>query len=189
VTLADLAADVRALTPSEAAERVVPSTEELTARLSALQRRTAALLRAQATACRRHVEQLGKSRVLRNPQSLIYDRIRRVDEFEALVQRAIRRRCAALRDRLASIACRAEALSPLAVLARGYSVATRAATGETLCNARDITPGELINTRLRLGQVISRVERTTLDSLPIHPPLDDNSGCPVDTSHQRCDHE
>src|SRR5262245_3921059 len=71
VTLADLAADVRALTPSEAAERVFPAAEELTQRLSAIQRRLLAMLRARAAAARRHVEQLARSRVLRNPRALL----------------------------------------------------------------------------------------------------------------------
>jgi exodeoxyribonuclease VII large subunit len=97
-----------------------------------------------------------------------------VDELDALLQRAIRRQFATLRDRLAAIACRAEALSPLAVLARGFSVTTRATSDEILSDARDITQGELLNTRLRRGHVISRVERTTLDSLPVHPALDNN---------------
>jgi exodeoxyribonuclease VII large subunit len=183
VTLADLAADVRALTPSEAAERVIPSAEEFRGRIASLQRRMAALLRARAEAARRHVEQLAKSRMLRQPQSLIYDRARRVDELEALVQRGIRRRVAVLGDRLAAIACRAEALSPLAVLARGYSVTTRAAGGETLCDPRDIVPGELIHTRLYRGQVISRVERATNDSLPVGRSLDDNVEYVINARH------
>src|SRR5437763_634675 len=72
VTLADLAADVRALTPSEAAERVIPSAEELIARINILQRRMRSMLAQRATAARRHVEQLARSRVLRNPRAIIY---------------------------------------------------------------------------------------------------------------------
>src|SRR6266850_3522629 len=88
-TIADLVADVRALTPSEAAERVIPSAEELTARLIVLQRRIVAMLRSRATAARRHVEQLSRSRVLRNPQSLIYDLSHRLDELDGQALRAI----------------------------------------------------------------------------------------------------
>src|SRR5205823_4731137 len=92
VTLSDLVADVRALTPSEAAELVIPSAEELSTRLAVFQRRIVSMLRSRAASARRHVEQLGRSRVLRNPKSLIYDRARRLDELDAHIERAVRRR-------------------------------------------------------------------------------------------------
>ena len=67
VTLADLVADVRALTPSEAAELVVPSREELLAELMRHQRRLAASLRARAAEARGRLEVLGGSMVFRRP--------------------------------------------------------------------------------------------------------------------------
>src|SRR5438874_4088156 len=88
VTLADLVADVRALTPSEAAERVIPSADELTSRLAVFRRRIVSMLRSRATAARRHVDQLARSRLLRNPRLLIYDRARRLDELDAHAKRA-----------------------------------------------------------------------------------------------------
>src|SRR4029450_8561446 len=97
VTLADLAADVRALTPSEAAERVIPSAGELSGRLNMIQRRILPMLRSRATAARRHVEQLARSRVLRNPKALIYDFAHRLDDLDAASARAIRRRLRASR--------------------------------------------------------------------------------------------
>jgi len=157
VTLADLAADVRALTPSEAAERAIPSAEELTARLTALQRRIVAMLRARATAARRHVEQLGRSRVLRNPKAIVYDLSHRLDELDELGMRAIRRRLQASRERLASIACRADALSPVAVLGRGYSVTTREADGTLIQTADQVTVGDRVLTRLSRGELHSVV--------------------------------
>ncbi len=161
VTLADLAADVRALTPSEAAERVIPSQAELQARLQVLQRRMLANLRAQTAAARRHVEQLAKNRILRNPESLLYDRSRRLDELQQQAQRAIRRRLSGLRDRLVGIACRAEALSPLSVLARGYSVTMNADSGDVVADASSVAVGECIRTRLAAGSLVSRIEEKT----------------------------
>jgi exodeoxyribonuclease VII large subunit len=157
VTLSDLVADVRALTPSEAAERIIPSADELTARLTQIQRRLVANLRGRATAARRHVEQLAKSRVLRNPKTLIYDLSHRLDELDALATRAIRRRLTAASDRLGATSARLDSLSPLAVLARGYSVTTRA-SGEIVRDANQVEPGETIQTRLSKGEVTSRVE-------------------------------
>ena len=159
VTLADLVADVRALTPSEAAERVIPQADELKQRLSALQRRMAAMLRGRALAARRHVEQLARSRILRNPQSLIYDLAHRLDELDQQALRAMQRQLDRSRDRIAATACRLENLSPLAVLARGYSVTTDAA-GQIVKSAADVEIGQLIKTRLSSGSLVSRVETT-----------------------------
>jgi exodeoxyribonuclease VII large subunit len=158
VTLSDLVADVRALTPSEAAERVIPSAEELINRLAAFQRRIGSMLRAKATAARRHVEQLSRSRVLRNPRALVYDLSHRLDELDNQALRAIRRRLKASRDKIASIACRADALSPLAVLGRGYSVTTDVDTGALVTSAGSLEIGKRIRTRLSVGAAIARVE-------------------------------
>jgi exodeoxyribonuclease VII large subunit len=159
VTLSDLAADVRALTPSEAAERVIPSAEELTNRLAAFQRRIVSMLRAKATAARRHLEQLSRSRAIRNPRALVYDLSRRLDELDNQALRAIRRRLKSSRDQLSAIACRADALSPLAVLARGFSVTTDADTGALVTSAEELEIGKLIRTRLAEGTFVSRVEK------------------------------
>ena len=157
VTLADLAADVRALTPSEAAERVIPSAEELTTRLAVLQRRMVAMLRSRATAARRHVEQVSRSRVLRNPQALVYDLSHRLDELDDLALRAVRRRLELARDKLAAIACRTDALSPLAVLGRGFSMTTRQADGALVRSADQVAVGDRLVTRLSKGQIESVV--------------------------------
>jgi Exonuclease VII, large subunit len=157
VTLSDLVADVRALTPSEAAERIIPSADELTTRLTQIQRRLVGNLRGRATAARRHVEQLAKSRVLRSPKTLIYDLSHRLDELDALAARAIRRRVTMASDRLGATSARLDSLSPLAVLARGYSVTTRA-SGEIVREANQVSTGETIHTRLARGELTSRVE-------------------------------
>jgi exodeoxyribonuclease VII large subunit len=160
VTLSDLAADVRALTPTEAAELVIPSAEELRTRLATFQRRIVSMLRSRSAAARRHVEQLGRSRVLRNPKSLVFDRARRLDEIDGQVERAIRRRLNSARERLSAIASRAEALSPLAVLARGYSVTTREADGKLILGADELVAGDRVLTRLSRGQFRGVVTET-----------------------------
>ena len=81
VTLADLAADVRALTPSEAAERVVPAAEEITARMRGYRDRLrSAVLRYTLTA-RSRLDALAAQRTLRKPWDIVHDRGRRLDEL------------------------------------------------------------------------------------------------------------
>jgi exodeoxyribonuclease VII large subunit len=163
VTLADLVADVRALTPSEAAERVIPSAEELKARLTTLQRRMVAMLRSRALSARRHVEQLARSRVIRNPRSLIYDLARRLDELDEQSFRAVRRCLDLARERLSSRAARLESLSPLATLVRGYSVTTDTETHDVIRQAGRVNIGQRVHTRLAAGSLLSRVEAVEPD--------------------------
>jgi exodeoxyribonuclease VII large subunit len=117
----------------------------------------AAMLRSRAQSARRHVEQLARSRILRSPQSLIYDLAHRLDELDEQALRAMQRQLDRSRDRIAATACRLENLSPLAVLARGYSVTTDAA-GQIIKSAAEIESGQFIHTKLSSGSLVSRVE-------------------------------
>jgi exodeoxyribonuclease VII large subunit len=115
------------------------------------------MLRSRAVSALRHVEQLARSRVLRNPQSLINDLTQRLDELDQQSLRAIRRRLERQHDQLVAIASRAEALSPLAVLGRGYSMTMREQDGELVRSAADVRVGERIITRVAKGQIESEV--------------------------------
>lgn len=158
VTLSDLAADLRAATPSEAAELVIPSTDDLTSRMAVHRRRLVTVLRGKAVAARRHLEQLASTRVLRNPRALIDDLSYRVDELDVRSTKAMRRRLTGFGERLASLASRVEGLSPLAVLGRGYSVTTDEETGQVLTASHESVVGKRIRTRLKAGTLVSRVE-------------------------------
>jgi exodeoxyribonuclease VII large subunit len=117
-----------------------------------------AILRSRATAARSRLEQLARSRVLRNPKSLLSDLMRRVDELDQQALRAMQRRLAAASDRVAATAARLESLSPLAVLARGFSVTTRERDGRLVRDAGEVQSGEDIRTRLASGEIVSRVK-------------------------------
>lgn len=158
VTLADLAADVRALTPSEAAERIVPSVDELRMGLAKIGQRLGSALRTRAATARQRVESLANRRVFRRPFDLVRDRAQRADELSQRLARSARQRAAHARSHLAALTARLESLSPLAVLSRGYSVTVRADTGEVVRDSSSLAPGDLLRTRLEHGQVISRVE-------------------------------
>ncbi len=157
VTLADFAADVRALTPSEAAELVVPSVEEIGQHLASYQQRLAAGLRTTYDRAVSKLQLLARSRCLTHPFELIHQHQRTLDEWETSATRAMQRRLHNAQQTLARRAAQLEAMSPLAVLARGYSV-TRTATGEVLRDASSAAPGELIETILKQGRLRSRVE-------------------------------
>ncbi len=161
VTLADLVADVRALTPSEAAERVVPSVDEITATLRNYQHRLTSSLRQQAAQARRRLDNLAERRCFRRPFDGVQQLARRVDELELRAHGAMTRRISRSHERLQALTAHLESLSPLGVLARGYSVTTRTASGEVIRDAAQVAPGEEITTRLATGQIVSRVEQSS----------------------------
>jgi len=158
VTLADLAADVRALTPSEAAELAAPDAEDLLGRLRQLERRLLGATRSRMAGARGQLDALARHRLFRRPMDLVHDRSRRLDEFSARLDRAARAHVRTARQRAEAAAARLEALSPLGVLARGYSITQRTADGRVVRAAAELKLGEQITTRLSRGNVLSRVE-------------------------------
>lgn len=157
VTLADLVADVRALTPSEAAERIVPAVDEIKIGLAKLRQRLTGALRSHAANARRCLDQLAARRVLRRPFELIKDRAQLLDELSDRARRAARRQLEQTRRHTSSLAAHLESLSPLGVLARGYSVTMWEETGEVLRDASSLSAGDLLRTKLEMGEVVSRV--------------------------------
>jgi exodeoxyribonuclease VII large subunit len=166
-TLADMAADLHAATPSEAAERVIPSAADLRQHLENLQRRMQTLLRSRVSAARKFLDQLASARVLVRPETWLAERARRLDELHLRATQAIGRHAEAARHRVGALAARLEALSPLAVLQRGYSLTTDLATGQLIRTAEETAPGRTILTRLARGQIVSRVEQIAPDSPPL----------------------
>jgi exodeoxyribonuclease VII large subunit len=137
LTVADLAADRRALTPSEAGEICVPDAREVRLVLDRL-----------------------TERLRQSGRSLVKDHRAALDRLAERAQAAIRRDLDGRRHRLGRIAASLDALSPLAVLARGYSL-TFSENGPLLRSADDVQPGALIETRLASGRLVSRVEQVS----------------------------
>jgi len=161
VTLADLAADVRALTPSEAAELIAPAAEEIAAGLQQYQKRMNSSLRARLDAARARLEALTRHRALRRPYAQVQDLARRLDELELRMGRSMQQQVRRAREGLGAQAARLESLSPLAVLARGYSLTQRATDGQVIRSAEELSVGERMVTRFAQGQAVSRVEEVT----------------------------
>jgi len=159
VSIADLVADVRALTPSEAGELVVPNRDELKASIRGARARLATALRQQAQRARARLDAFASRPVLVRPHGRIHELSGRVDELQRRIDQAARNRTRTSRDRLGTAAAALQALSPLKVLGRGYSM-TRTAEGQVVRNAADLKTGDQILTTLADGQLTSRVEAT-----------------------------
>ena len=162
VTLSDLVADVRALTPSEAAERIAPDADELAAALAICRRRMTGALRGLAAAARLRVDGVAARRPFRRPFDRLHELLQRLDEFSLRSSRVMRRQVVEARRRTDALAAHLESLSPLGVLARGYSLTRRLSDGEIVRDASALVAGELVVTRFAAGQATSRVESVEL---------------------------
>ncbi len=159
VTLADLAADVRALTPSEAAELVAPAREEIAAGLAQTRKRLETIVRARLAALRAQLETVARHREFRRPYERLHDWARRLDELDLRARRAMLHRLGRAQQELSAMAARLESLSPLAVLGRGYSLTQRTSDGLLVRDAQQLSPGDDLQTRFAEGRAWSRVER------------------------------
>jgi exodeoxyribonuclease VII large subunit len=157
VSIADLVADRRALTPSEAGELVVPSAEELREQLrqSAERMRTSMLSRVDNFRLR--LAALEARSVLQRPENLIGQRRQDCDILGDRLLRSMGLMVERQQRNLAAVAASLHALSPLKVLLRGYSL-TRTETGAVVRSASQVQPGDILITRLHEGQLRSRVE-------------------------------
>lgn len=161
VTLSDLVADVRAPTPSAAAELILPSEDEVRDRLGHSKTRLSGLLRSRMATARQRVDALAARRVFRRPLDWLRDWAQHLDELDRRSRAAVESQVETARQRLAAAAGQLESLSPLAVLARGYSLTCRQSDGQVIRNWRETSPGEQIVTRLSQGTLISRVEEVS----------------------------
>lgn len=170
VTLSDLVADRRALTPSEAAELVAPDSEEIAAALRGYRKRLALALQGRAAMLRARLDAIAARRVFRRPRDRVEELVQRLDELSARHDRAMRRMLHNVRRTAAAVEGRLESLSPLGVLKRGYSLTTRAADGQIIRDAAVLAVGETMMTRFAAGQAISRVEEIPPAALPAPGP-------------------
>ena len=205
-TIADFVADLRAPTPSAAAELAIPVEEDLRAELALLQRRGGRALAESVRAARHGIERL-RGR-LGDPRRLLDERRQRLDESIERGRRVLARRLTAARAELSAVDNRLhrahpqrrvleqraalaavrhrleatlrpalvarrhaieaaggklQALSPVRVLERGFSL-TQRADGRLITTAADVAPGERVHVRLRDGSfdatVDAKVDRT-----------------------------
>jgi exodeoxyribonuclease VII large subunit len=188
VTIADLVADVRAATPSQAGELVVPVRDELLADLGrratrlhhlvrtrldrAWQRLEAAAARpvvreprTRALLLRRHLDHVAARLSARDPRAELDRRRRAAADLGARAALAVRHRLARAVAAHEARRTQLEALSPLRVLDRGYSltrVVPRAATGADaplLKSVAQVRDGDVLETEVADGVVSSRVQR------------------------------
>lgn len=200
VTIADFVADLRAPTPSAAAELVVRERAELLDSLEVLESRLA--LAMQKLLQRRQTQVMGLSERLRDPQRRILEAKRRVQALDQRLEGVLKQRLALASNRLGALQTRLlsrspaqrlagerrsliglrerlvvavqrssrskgrrlselvahlQAVSPLSILARGYSVARIEGSGQLLRSVEQVALGEHVRLKLQLGELTCEV--------------------------------
>ncbi len=163
VTIADLVSDRRALTPSEAAELVVPLESDVRMELDLIRQRLVGSLRQQTQRARLRLDSLADRRCLARPLDRIHELSRRLDELEGRLKRSGKQAIDSARQTLQSLVSSLNALSPLAVLDRGYSLTKRVSDGELVRDASMLAVGDQISTLLSSGSIISEVRSIDVD--------------------------
>jgi exodeoxyribonuclease VII large subunit len=173
LTIADLVADVRALTPSEAAERVVPDRKEILGWLDEVEARLRTLLLRGVQTARERLADLAERRCFRAPFERIRENERLLEGWNDRLARTARQKLAYRRDQIASLASQLEALSPLKVLARGYSL-TRKEDGVVVRRFDQVVPGERVAILVERGHLVARVEECHGPTDPMAPSATEN---------------
>ncbi len=162
VTLADFAADVRAATPSMAAEVAVPEKKQLEEVLSLRQRTLEQRFSSLLLHKKQYLEHLASHRLLQKPELLLQDRQQLLDETNEKLEKAIQLILAQKKQEFAARAEKLNALSPLHVLGRGYALCQKE-NGQVVRSASDTAVGERVQIVLEKGcltaSVLDREER------------------------------
>lgn len=157
-TIADFVADFRAPTPSAAAEIVAAREDEICSALDHLGRQLGRLMRYHVIDLRSRVQEQALSHAFDEVKSRLRNARRRFDAAATACNDVMETSLQEARERLGLAAASLDALSPLAVLQRGYAIA-QDASGKPLRDAVAVTPGDQVLVRLAKGRLNTRVEQ------------------------------
>lgn len=156
ITIADFVADVRAPTPTAAAEMAVPDVVELKSHLALIESRMIRSLWSSLERKQERLEYLQRSLSARKMYALLAEHRQRLDDLTEHLEYAQRTRLETLKNRLALAESSLDSISPLATLSRGYSIA-RSQGGRLILRAEDTAPGDVIELILADGKLKCKV--------------------------------
>lgn len=155
-TIADFVADVRAPTPSAAAEMVVADNKESKRYFSSYAQRFGIAFQRYFLDIQNQYEMLIRRNALRRPLRMLLESSQYCDDLEHRCMRSFEMTFKRNITRLSSAASRLNSLSPLSVLARGYSVITKG-DGKAVRSSEQLTPGETVRLRFFTGSALGNI--------------------------------
>ena len=156
VTISDFVADLRAATPSNAAELAVPDQTELRLMLNSARAAMLQSVKKQLKLSRQRLDSAAGSRVLQSPTAYLQDRRMVLDHLTKRLQAASDSALSKKRQRFAALSAGLDAMSPLKVLGRGYSVVA-SPDGAVIRSVRQLAPGKTVTLRLSDGSAKATV--------------------------------
>lgn len=156
VTISDFVADVRAATPSNAAELVAPDQNDLRTYLLTAQKRMAQAMQKQLKLERKTLESLKSRKVLQSPINYVNERRMLLDHTAQKLTAAAQRNFTGQKQRFVRLTAKLDALSPLKVLSRGYSLVIDA-DGHVVQRAEQVTIGDRVDIKLHQGSLSASV--------------------------------
>ena len=157
LTIADLVADKRALTPSEAGELVVPRKDLLIEKTEKFKTRLLQSLTGKLRLSKEKLDRIANSYAIRQPFDKFNRWQQKLDDLSQRLNLNITHALNSEREKLSGIVGKLESLSPLNVLKRGYTITTKQEDNKSLRYITDLSKGDKIKTNLSRGSIISEI--------------------------------
>ncbi|MBN2364871.1 MAG: exodeoxyribonuclease VII large subunit [Calditrichaeota bacterium] len=155
-SISDFVADRRAPTPSAAAEMVVPDRKELQGVLDYYDEKLSEILKQKIKNARDRIEAYRKSYGFRKPEDVVFQKYQRLDEISRLLVISLHHQLQMHRQRVMNVSHQLQALSPLNVLKRGYSICYK--DGEIIKDIKQVHMLEMVQVKLHRGQFLSQIQ-------------------------------
>jgi exodeoxyribonuclease VII large subunit len=156
VTISDFVADLRAATPSNAAELAVPDREALSQTLDSMANAMATALNRQIRSHQQHLDMLSRSQALQSPTGYFDQKQQQLELLKNRLIAAENQNIACSTQRYVALTAKLDAMSPLKVLTRGYSMAQNG-RGEVVRSVSQVAPGDTIGISLSDGKILATV--------------------------------
>ena len=156
VTIADFVADLRAATPSNAAELAVPDQNEVAVWLRQMEGRLAQAMGRKLERARKDLDRAARCRALQDPMNYVDDKRMVLDYQREKLAAGLNAALNRERQRFGQLASKLDALSPLKVLGRGYAI-PRKGDGGVVRSVSDVTPGDGLKLRVADGEISCQV--------------------------------
>ena len=156
VTIADFVADLRAATPSNAAELAVPDQNEVAVWLRQMEGRLAQAMGRKLERARKDLDRAARCRALQDPMNYVDDKRMVLDYQREKLAAGLNAALNRERQRFGQLASKLDALSPLKVLGRGYAI-PRKGDGGVVRSVSDVIPGDGLKLRVADGEISCQV--------------------------------
>ena len=164
VTISDFVADLRAATPSNAAELAVPDQDALRQSLDSMSSAMASALNRQLISARRHLNVLASSPALRSPTGYLDQKRQNLERFKERMLSAQMRSIDRKKQGFIGLTAKLDAMSPMKVLTRGYAM-TQTESGDVIRSVSQTAVGDTVQITLNDGALRATVAEVKENAL------------------------